>query len=123
MSAATVLQMVDRVSALLDERLGLRGRSLSDQLRKAGRRLPGKVRAAVSLLSEAQEMVQNPKLQVRVDEARVAEAYDICLRHLGTIKPGKRMQSAVLNVAASAAFAVLVVALLVAGFIYWRGLI
>lgn len=123
MSAVTVLQMTDRVSAMLEERMGLRGSSLSDKLRKAGRRLPRKVRDALSLLSEAEEMAQNPKLLVRVDETRVAEAYDLCLRHLGKINRGKRLKSTVLNIAASAAFAILVLAVLVIGFLYWRGLL
>ena len=46
MSAVTILQMTQRVSALLEERLGARGRTLEDKMRKAGRRLPKKVRFA-----------------------------------------------------------------------------
>jgi hypothetical protein len=123
MSAVTIMQMADRVSALIEERLGVRGRSLPDRVRRAGRRLPRKVREAASLLAEASEMALNPKLQVRVDEGQVAEAYDICVRHLGRLNRAERRKTALVGVAASAAFAVLVVAVLVIAVVYWRGLV
>lgn len=123
MSAVTIIQMADRVSALMEERLSVRGRTLGDKVRKAGRRLPRKVREAASYLAKAAEMAQNPKLLVRVDESDVAAAYDICLRHLGGVNRGERRKSAVLGAVASAAFGILVVMLLVIGVVYWRGLI
>ena len=123
MSAITITQMADRVSALIEERLGVRGRSLDDKLRRAGRRLPKRVREACEVLAEAGVMAQNPKLLVRVDETRVAEAYDICLKFLNRLGRGDRRKGAILGVAASVAFSLLVVALLVIGFLYWRGLI
>lgn len=123
MSAVTITQMADRVSALLEQRLGARGRTLADKLRRAGRRLPRRVREAASLLAEAQEMAQNPKLLVRVDETRVAEAFDICVRHLNGVNRSESRKTAILGAAASAAFGILVVMLLVVAVIYWRGLI
>lgn len=123
MSAVTIIQMADRVSALMEERLSVRGRTLAEQVRKAGRRLPRKVREAAAYLAEAGEMAQNPKLLVRLDEGDVAAAYDTCLRHLGGISRGGRRSSALLNAAASAAFGIFVVMVLAIGVIYWRGLI
>ena len=123
MSAVTIIQMADRVSALMEERLSVRGRTLAEQVRKAGRRLPRKVREAAGYLAEAGEMAQNPKLLVRVDEGDVAAAYDICLRHLGGVNRGGRRKSALLGAAASAAFGIFVVMVLAIGVIYWRGLI
>lgn len=123
MSAVTILQMTDRVSELLEARLGVRGRTLADKLRKAGRRLPRRVREAGSVLAEAEEMAQNPKLLVRVDQALVAEAYDVCLRHLVGINRADRRKTAIVGVAASIAFSLLMVALLVLAWAYWRGMI
>lgn len=123
MSAATITQMADRVSGLIEERLGVRGRSLEERVRRAGRRLPRKVREAASVLVEASEMALNPKLQVRVDEGAVAEAYDVCLRYLGRLNRGERRKTALVGMLASAAFAVLVVVVLAIAVIYWRGLI
>ena len=123
MSAVTITQMADRVSALIEERLGVRGRSLGDKLRKAGRRLPKRVREAAGYLAEASEMAQNPKLLVRVDEGDVAQAYDTCLRHLNRQNRADRRKTAVVGAAASAAFGLLVVVVLVIAVIYWRGLV
>ena len=123
MSAVTITQMADRVSALIEDRLGVRGRSLGDKLHKAGRRLPRRVREAARYLADAAEMAQNPKLLVRVDEGEVATAYDTCLRHLNTQNRGERRKTALLGALASAAFGVLVVTVLVIALAYWRGLV
>ena len=68
-------------------------------------------------------MATHPKLQTRLDEGEVANAYDICVRHLGGVNRGERRKSAILQAAASAAFAIFIVMLLAIGVIYWRGLI
>ncbi|MBK6467642.1 MAG: hypothetical protein IPL38_10810 [Rhodobacter sp.] len=123
MSAVTITQMADRVSALIEERLGVRGRSLEVKVRKAGRRLPRRVREAAGNLATAGEMAKNPKLLVRIDVGAVAEAYDVCLKHLGGVNRGERRKGLVLGMAASAAFSVLAVVVLVIGFLYWRGML
>lgn len=121
MSAVTITQMADRVSSLLEERLGARGRGLDEKVQRAGRRLPRRVRVAAAALAEAAEMAQNPRLLVRVDETAVATNYDICLRHLGRLNRAERRHGALLNFAASVAFAVLVVGVAVVAYLVWRG--
>lgn len=123
MSAVTITQMADRVSTLVEQRLGVRGRSLEDKLRRAGRRLPKAVREAATYLADAAEMAKSPKLLVRVDEAEVARAYDICLRHLNKLNRGERQKTALVGAAASVAFALLVVTVMVIALLYWRGLV
>jgi hypothetical protein len=123
MSAATITQMADRVSALLEQKLGVRGATLQAKVAKAGRRLPRRVREAAGYLADAVEMAQNPKLLVRVDESVVAEAFDVCVRHLGAADRAERRKGMLVGMAASAAFSVLMVAVLVMGFLYWRGMI
>ncbi|WP_395543769.1 hypothetical protein [Neotabrizicola sp. sgz301269] len=121
MSAVTITQMADRVSSLLEGRLGARGKTLGDKVRKAGRRLPRRVRVAAAALAEAAEMAQNPKLLVRVDEAQVAQNYDIVVRHLGGIDRGALRRGAVMNFLASVAFSILIVGLGLLAFLIWRG--
>ena len=121
MSAVTISQMADRVSLLLEERLSVRGHSFEEKVRKAGRRLPRKVRDAATFLAAAGEMAQNPKLLAQLDQSKVAAAYDICLRHLGGLR--RAGGSAWLSAAASAAMGVFVVMLLMMAVVYWRGLI
>lgn len=121
MSAVTFQQMADRVAGLMEERLRLRGRGLTEKLRKGGRLLPRKVRAAADLVAQAAVQSQNPRLLMQIDREAVAEAYDLCLRHLGGLDRAERVKGLVLNIAASAAFSLLVVAVLLVAVLYWRG--
>jgi hypothetical protein len=123
MGAATIQQMADRVAALLDERLGLHGGGLADRLRRGGRLLPRPVRAAAARLAEAAEMARNPRLLMQVDEARVAQDYDLCVRHLGAVDVAGRRRGVLLGIATSILTSLLVVALAALGFAYWRGLL
>jgi len=123
MSAVTIQQMADRVAALMEQKLRMRGAGLSDKLRRAGRRLPKSVRLAAEALAQAGEMAKSPRLMHRIDEERVAEAYDTCLRHLGAVDPGDRRRGMLIGMAASIAFSLLSVAVLVAVVLWWRGLL
>lgn len=123
MSLATVQQMANRVDQLLEERLHLRGGTLEDKLRRAGRRLPRAVREAGGALATAVTMMQSPKLMRQVDDETVAIAYDICVRHLTKVSPGAARRGMILNIAASIAFSLLVVAVLVVAVLYWRGFV
>ena len=122
MSAITIQQMADRVSDLVGERLRVKGATLQDRLTKAGRRLPRKVRNAGEALVQATQMVQSPKLLMQIDDGKVAAAYDICLKHLNTVNPTAARRGAILNIAASIAFSLLVVAALLVTVLYLRGL-
>ena len=123
MSAITIQQMADRVAGLLEERLQMRGVGLSEKLRKGGRTLPRRVRVAAEFLAQSAVVAQNAKLLMQIDNNAVAEAYDVCLRHLGGVDVGDRRRGAILGVAASVAFSVLMVALLFGAVLYWRGFI
>ena len=65
-------------------------------------------------------MAQNPRLLMQIDREAVAEAYDLCVRHLGGVSRDRR--GALVSLAASVAFSVLTVAVLVVVVLYWRGL-
>ena len=123
MSAVTIQQMADRVAGLLEERLRMRGVSLAEKLARGGRLLPRKVRTAAEFLARAATMAQNAKLLMQIDNAAVADAYDICLRHLGGVDAADRRRGMIVSVAASIAFSVLAVALLLGAVLYWRGFI
>lgn len=121
MGVVTITQMADRVSSLMEERLGARGRTLQEKLRSAGRKLPRKVRNAAEGLAAAAEKAQNPKLLAQLDEELVAEAYDICIRHLGRIGRADRRMGVLVSLGARVAFSLLVVGAGVVGYLVWRG--
>ncbi len=121
MSAITIQQMAERVADLMEERLNVRGKGLTEKLRKAGRLLPRKVRLAAEQLSDAAERSKNPKLLLQINEATVAEAYDVCSKHLGKIDAADRRLGMVLGMTSSIVGLLLTVAAIAAGVLYWRG--
>lgn len=121
MSAVTIQQRADRVAQLMDERLAVGGRGLQAKLDRGRRRLPRRVRDAAAALAEASHKARNPKLLRQIDQGQVSDAYDICVRHLMAIDPALRRRRIFATILSSAAFAVLSAALLVAGFLAWRG--
>ncbi|MES2432498.1 MAG: hypothetical protein V4586_01560 [Pseudomonadota bacterium] len=123
MTGVPIQQMADRVAGLMEQRLRMRGQGLGEKLRKGGRLLPRRVRAAAEVLQTGAVMAQNPKLWAQVDQQAVAQAYDTCVRHLNGVDGGDRRKGAVLGVAASVAFSVLAVAALLFAVLRWRGFI
>jgi len=121
MSAVTIHQMADRVADMMEQRLGVSGKDLAAKLRRAKRRLPRKVAAAAQGLADASEQAKNPKLLVQINQAAVAENYDICVRHLATVKPGGRTKGLLINVAATLVFGLLILGAVVIAVQKMRG--
>lgn len=123
MSGASIQQMADRVAQLMEDRLKLRGKGLQEKLRRGGRLVPKRLREAGTVLAEAAALAQNPKLQARIDHEMVAAAYDSCLKELGGVNAGERRMTALVNFLASVTVSLMLLAALVAGLLYWRGLL
>jgi hypothetical protein len=123
MSGLAVQQMADRVAALMEERLRVRGRGLRDKLRNGGRRLPYRVRKEAEYLAEVAFLAQNPKVQTMLDDARIAAAYDTCMRHLNGVRATGRVAGFLLGLVGSVVFQVIVVVALALAFAAWRGLL
>lgn len=123
MSAVSIQQMADRVSGLLEEKLAVRGKTLSDRLRKAGRRLPSSVMTEARFLDTAALQAQNPKLLVQIDDERVAGAYDACVKYLTNLDRGAKRRAMLMGMASSIAFSIFMVGVLVVAVLWWRGFI
>lgn len=121
MSAVTIHQMAGRVAEMMEERLGVSGKDLTAKLRRGKRRLPRKVAVAAAELAAASERAKNPKLLVQINHAAVAENYDICVRHLATVKAGGRMRGLLINVGATLAMGLLIVGAVVIAVQQMRG--
>jgi len=89
----SVQQMAERVAALMEERLGVGGRGLAAKLDRGGRQLPKKIRAEARLLAEAAGLAHQPKLTATLDHARVAAAYDACVKYLAPLGRGDRRRA------------------------------
>lgn len=66
MQPEEMIKMPAEISALMTERLGIRGKALSPKLRRARRLLPKQVREAAQLLAGSEPRLQNPKLITRL---------------------------------------------------------
>ena len=102
-------------------KLGVRARDLEHALRRAGRRLPRRVRGQGARLVAAQKMAGNPKLTRQMDAQALAQAYDEVSGHLMAIDVADRRKGRLLGLAAAVALNLLIV---IAGFLvwlWWRG--
>ncbi|WP_323042626.1 hypothetical protein [Gemmobacter sp.] len=123
MGVTTVQQMADRVAALMEQRLKIGGTGLSAKLKRGGRRLPRKVRREAEYLAGVSELALHPKVQMMLDDARIAQAYDTCVRYLSPLGARDRALDRVLGIAGSIAFAILVVGGGLIAVMVWRGLL
>ena len=121
MRADTIQQMADRVAGLMEQKLRVGGKGLAVKVRKAGRRLPKQVRVAAEALVQGSEMAKSGRLVHQIDDVAMAEAYDICLRHLGATDAADRCKGMATGIAASVLFSVLAAAVLTLVVVRWRG--
>jgi hypothetical protein len=121
MGAVSIQQMAERISVLLTERLQIKGRDLPDKLSRVGGRLPRKVRKAAAEVATAMEQSYNPKLLLQISEEKVAENYDICVRHLTALNKGHKLRGVLLGLSSSILFSLVAVVALILGVLIWRG--
>ena len=123
MSMVAIQQMADRVAQLLQEKLKLGGRDLAAKLRRGKRLLPRKVRDAAERLATAAEKSRNPKLMGQVDMRQVADAYDVCVRHLVGIDPAERRRGTLVGMVETVGIGVLIFLAVVGGIMFWLGVL
>lgn len=121
--ALTIEDMVAELREAMAEKLRVRGRSLEAQVRKAGRRLPKRVRRDATYLAQSVTLADNPKLARMIDLPRAARAHRNVLDHLDTVNIGAERRLAALGVLASIAFALLFTAILVLIVLVQRGFV
>ncbi|EPX80899.1 hypothetical protein thalar_01121 [Litoreibacter arenae DSM 19593] len=116
-------QLAERISALLREKLGIRGPSLEAQTRRAGRTLPRHVRRAALALADAERMAQAPTMRLRLDPGQVSAAYDTCLRYLEGVDEKALKSKAFFGFASTVIVQIVVVAGVAITVLRWRGYI
>lgn len=107
--------------ALLAEKLGTGERDLRGHLRRAGRRLPRRVRREADYLVRAEEMGRHPRLARLVDPRQVARAQGRVARHLRSIDPARLRRDRRKNAVAGLGLIVLAAFALVVTLLWWRG--
>lgn len=90
--AVIILQKAERISELLEERVGVKGSSLEAGLRRARPHLPYEARAAGRRMAAARRLAQRGGI-VNVDAHRFDDDYRVLLRHIQLIEPGSQRRS------------------------------
>ncbi|WP_319824696.1 hypothetical protein [Thalassovita sp.] len=103
------------------KKLGLRSGPLKRRLQKALRRAPGRLYRAVDEFEQARGLLEHPKLLRLVDTPRVEAAFHALRDHLDSIDPAQRRKDFWLGFAGSAAFALIVSAALLIGWMVRAG--
>lgn len=85
--AIIILQKANRISELLEERLGVKGPSIEARLGRAGRRLPPEARQAGWRIAQAERKAKLGDVE-GIDEYSFDDDYRTCLRHLQMMQPG-----------------------------------
>lgn len=106
---------------LLQAKLGVRGRDLEQAMRRAGRRLPHRVRGPAARLVAAQKMAGHPKLARQLDPREFSRAYADVSAHLAAIDVADRRKGRLIGLAAVVAANLLIVITAFLFWLSWRG--
>lgn len=121
MNGVTTGQMAERIAELMEARLGVRGATLADKLRRGGRLLPRRVRREADYMARCADQARSPRLQMQLDHERIADAYDACVRYLKPLGAGARRRAVLLDMLTGIVAAITVTATLVIALLVWRG--
>ena len=114
-------ERANHISNLIETHLGIRGKSLSAKLRRAGRLLPRDLHRHAEILVDAVAYQASPKLARRVDNDRVLKSYEACEKYLTGIDIWDRRKGKAISFLSTGAFNLLAVAGLLVAFLIWRG--
>lgn len=113
----------DELRALMQEKLGFKSRDLADAFRRAGRRLPRRVRQHTAILVQAEERAFHPKLAATTDPQAVEQAFKAITGHLQGIDVADERLGRWLQFAGTLAFNFIVIAILFVIWMRWRGFV
>lgn len=119
----TFQEDIDATQVRLRTRLGARGKTLAQSLRRARRSLPRSAQQAGAQLVQMQAMAAHPRLRRLVGRAQVDAALRALNAPLATINVKERRKDRLLGLAASVVFNLLILGALVIAFMRWRGLL
>lgn len=119
--AHQIQQYIAEIQALMEAKLWVKGRDLKAQTRKAGRRLPRKVRRDLRYLIDTAPLADNPKLGRMINHSKVDKAYANIIAYLEGLNPREAMWTMLLNITASIALGLIVIFVVVLYVLVQRG--
>ncbi len=112
---------IDEVSGLLRAKLGVGGRSLSGQMRRARRNLPFALRGAADDLVQVEAMAEHPRLRLLVDGVNTRRASKKLQKHLKAVDVADRRKGWLLDGMTSFVFNALLMVLIFVVLLIWSG--
>jgi hypothetical protein len=116
-------RQADALSALMRNKLGVRGGNLAAQMTRAGRMLPASVRQAGQLIVRSQRDASHPRLALMMDPGPVDTATHEMTTYLNGIDPKERRKTKAVRWLAGVVFNLIVIAVLFGVVLRWQGLI
>ncbi|MGR3454373.1 hypothetical protein [Pseudooceanicola sp.] len=110
-----------QLEELLDRGFGTGGQGLATALRKAGRRLPRRIRRAGQAVVQAEMMAGHPKLVRQIDRRRLGQEAARLRSYLEEIDPKARRIDMALTILRSLALNALLLGALLLALAHWRG--
>lgn len=110
-----------RVRRALDAAFGVRAGTLAQAARKAGRRLPRRVRADIALITAAEDRASNPRLAPTLDNTALSRAEEDALSWLASVDHADARRGALLGLAGTIVFNLLLVVAAFVGWMVWAG--
>ena len=114
-------ERVEAMARKMSTQLRIRGDGLAEVAKRAGRKLPRRLRADADVLIQAGAMAEHPKLARMVDPRNLARAEKRLNRFLNKQNPAAERRGEILDFIARIAFVFVTVALSVFFFLLWRG--
>ena len=114
---------VEALETLMQEKLGVRGKSLSLRFNRAGRLLPKRIQKAGRVIAEAQNAAAHPKLARLYDQKALNAAFSDVTSHLETIDPADRRRGKVLGVLGGVVFNLILLTVAIVALLRWQGVI
>ncbi len=107
----TIEERLNELTAYMAQQLRLSGGTFADVAAKAGRKLPRRLKKDIAVISDAETLLQNPKLTRRIDEAQLAKSERRLRMHLEKFDPKAERRGEILDTIAKIAFVIVVVVL------------
>ncbi len=116
-------QQIEELERLLQDNLGLRNRGLSRQLKKAGRRLPGRVQKAGKVITGVEALMVNPRLARIQDKTAVDAAFAELTSYLKTLDRKDKRKGFALGIAGDLVIRLALLGGVVFAVLRWQGVI
>lgn len=123
MSGDVLNTQIAEVQQLMAERLRIRGKTLDQQVRKAGRLLPRAVRREATYLAQAQGLTNHPKLSMMIDAGKATAAHARTVEFLRGVDPKGRLKDRVISALGAISLGLIVLFVAVIWFLWNRGII